>query len=50
MQIDSCPSDIGSVPQSQILDWSIWLISYIATAHFQDCLHKSQGPDDLFSG
>lgn len=46
MQTDSCPSDFGSVPQSQMFDWSILLISYIVTAPFQNHLHQSQGPDE----
>lgn len=50
MQIDTGISDTSSVPQSHMLGDSIWLSSLIVTTPFQNHLHQSQGPDELFSG
>lgn len=50
MQTDTCLSDTSSVPQSHVLDYSVWLFALIVTTPFQNRLHQSQGPDELFSG
>lgn len=50
MQTDTGISDTNSVPQSHILGNFIWLFSLIVTTPFQNHLHQSQGPDELFSG